>query len=84
MTATSQLSKLNLKIKNRNKVSQQLEQEQKELQKQRSQGGLSAGMGWGENGGKVQGIRSVIGRYKIDRGMLRVVQEMEKPKNLYV
>ena len=33
---------------------------------------------------KVQGIRSINGRYKIDRGRLRIVQEMEKPKNLYV
>ena len=32
---------------------------------------------------KVQGIRSINGRYKIDRGTLRVVWEMEKPKNLY-
>ena len=41
--------------------------------------------GEGENGGmgeKVQGLRSINGRYKIDR--LRIVQEMEKPKNLYV
>ena len=38
-----------------------------------------------ERGGeKVQGIRSIIGRYKIDRGRLRIVWEMEKPKNLYV
>ena len=27
----------------------------------------------GENGGKVQGIRSISGRYKIDRGRLRIV-----------
>ena len=33
--------------------------------------------------GKVQEI-SLNGRYKIDRGRLRVVQEMEEPKNLYV
>ena len=33
-------------------------------------------------GGKVQGIRSITGRYKIDRGMLR--EEIEKPNNLYV
>ena len=33
---------------------------------------------------KVQGIRSINVRYKIDRGKLRIVQEMEKPKNLYV
>ena len=36
---------------------------------------------------KVQGIRSISGRnkkHKIDRGRLRIVWEMEKPKNLYV
>ena len=33
---------------------------------------------------KVQEIRSINGRYKIDRGKLRIVWEMEKPKNLYV
>ena len=30
-------------------------------------------------GGKVQGIRSINGRYKIDRGRLRIIWEMEKP-----
>ena len=35
-------------------------------------------------GEKVQGIRSIIGRYKIARGNLRIVWEGEKPKNLYV
>ena len=34
-------------------------------------------------GKKVQGIRSINGRYKIDRGRLRIVWEMEKPKNMY-
>ena len=33
---------------------------------------------------KVEGIRSVNGRYKIDRGRLRIVWEMEKPENLCV
>ena len=33
---------------------------------------------------KVQGIRSINGRYRIDRGRLRIVWEMVKPKNLYV
>ena len=33
---------------------------------------------------KVQGIRSINGRYKIDSGRLRIVWEMEKPKNFYV
>ena len=41
--------------------------------------------GGGEsNGEKVQGIRSINGRYKIDRRRLRIAWEMEKPKNLYV
>ena len=42
------------------------------------------GSGQRENGGKVQGIRSINGRYKIDRGRLRIVWEMEKPKNSYI
>ena len=33
---------------------------------------------------KVQGVRSINGRYKIDRGRLGIVWGMEKPKNLYV
>ena len=43
---------------------------------------------WGGKGermeGKVQGIRRINGRYKIDKGRLRIVWKMEKPKNLYV
>ena len=39
--------------------------------------------GRGERG-KGTGIRSMNGRYKIDRGRLRIVWEMEKPKNLYI
>ena len=35
-------------------------------------------------GEKVQRIRSINGRYKIDRGRLRIGWEMETPKNLYV
>ena len=40
--------------------------------------------GEGRMGKKLEGIRSINGRYKIDRGRLRIVWEMEKPKNLYV
>ena len=54
-----------------------------ESQKWRSHGGLSVGR-QGRMREKVQGIRSVNGRYKIDRGRLRIVWEIEKPKNLYV
>ena len=49
----------------------------------RSFGGLSARREKGEEGEKGQGLKSIIGRYKIDRGWLRIVQEMEKPNNLY-
>ena len=31
---------------------------------------------------KVQGIRSISGRYKVERGRLRIVWEMEMSKNL--
>ena len=43
---------------------------------------MQGGEGVGRTGAKVQGIRSINGRYKIDRGRLRIVWEMEKPKNL--
>ena len=42
------------------------------------------GRGRGGMGGKVEGIRSIIGRHKIDRERLRIVEEVEKPKNLYI
>ena len=34
--------------------------------------------------GKVQGISSINGRYKRDKGKLRIIWEMEKTKNFYV
>ena len=37
----------------------------------------------GERGEKVQRISSINSRYKIDRGRVRIVWEMEKPKNLH-
>ena len=49
-----------------------------------SRRGLSVARGRGENGGKIQGMRSINGRYKIDRGRLGIVWAMEKPKNLHV
>ena len=44
--------------------------------------GYLQGGGGGRMGEKVQAIRSINGRYKIDRGRLRIVWEMEKPKKL--
>ena len=46
--------------------------------------GYQWGGGGRRMGGKVQGIRNINGRYETDRGRLRIVWEMEKPKNLYV
>ena len=46
--------------------------------------GYQQGSGRGRDGEKVQKISSINGRYKIDRGRLRIVWEMEKPKNLCV
>ena len=40
-----------------------------------------SGSGRGREGEKVQRIRSINGRYKIDKRRLRIVWEMEKPKN---
>ena len=85
MTINSQLSTTELKEEKQkqNKLSKQVEQEQNHRN-----GDHIEGYQWGGRGGrireKVQGIRSLIGRYKIDGEELRVVQEMEKPKNLYV
>ena len=44
--------------------------------------GYQEGQGRGGMGEKVQGIRIINGRNKI--GRLRIVQEIEKLKNLYV
>ena len=46
--------------------------------------GFQRGGGGRRMGKKVQRISSINGRYKIDKGKLRIVWEMEKPKNLYV
>ena len=43
-----------------------------ESQKWRSHRGLSAGRGSGENGGKVQGIRSINGRYSVDLSLIHI------------
>ena len=42
------------------------------------------GRGRDRKGEKVKGISGINGRYKIDKGRLRIVEEMEKPKNLNV
>ena len=75
MTTNSRLSTTEPK-KQKHKLSKQLEQEQNHRHGDHMEG-LSVGRRWGRMGEKVQGIRSIIGRHKIDRGTLRIVQEME-------
>ena len=71
MTTNSQLSTTEPK-KQKQKLSKQLEQDQSHRN-----GDHMEGYQWGGGKGrireKVQGIRSIIGRYKIDRGRLRIV-----------
>ena len=78
MTTNSQLS--TTKPKNKNELNKQLEQEQI-LRNRNHMEDYQLG---GENGGEGAEKRSINGRYRIDRGRLRIVREMEKPKNLYV
>ena len=70
MTTNSQLS--TTKPKNKNELSKQLEQEQNHRNVNHMEG-YQQGRGGRRMGKKVQGIRSIIGRYKIDRVRLRIV-----------
>ena len=70
MTTNSQLS--TTEPKNRNKISKQLEQEQNHRNGDHKKY-YQQGSGVGRMGEKVQGIRSINGTYKIDRGRLRMV-----------
>ena len=67
MPTNSQLSIPNLKNKNKNKLSKKLEQEQIHRNRDHMEG-----YQWGEGVGrmkeKVQGIRSINGRYKVGGG----------------
>ena len=80
MTANS---KLLITEPRKKKESKQLHQEQNHRN-----GDHREGYQWGGGGvsmvEKVQEIRSINGRHTIDRGSLRIVQEMEKPNYLYV
>ena len=69
MTTSSQLSTTE---PNKRKTKQTV-RTRTESQKWRSHGELSVGKERRENGGKVQGIRSINCRYKIDRRRLRIV-----------
>ena len=68
----SQLSTSEPKNKQKNKLSKQVEQEQNHRNRDHMEG-YQWGRGVGRMGENIQGIRSIIGRYKIDRGKLRIV-----------
>ena len=81
MTRNSQLSKTeSKKNKNENERSKQLEQEEIHRNIDHMEG-YEWGEGEGRVGEKVQGVRSINGRYTIDKRRLRIEWEMEKPKN---
>ena len=81
-TTNSQLS-TNEPKKQKQKLSKQLEEEQNQRNGDHMEGFQWIGRGK-EEGRKIQGIRSISGRYKTDGGRLRIVWEMGMPKNLYV
>ena len=68
---TTTNSQLSTTEPNKQKQTKETTRTVTESQKWRSHGGLSAGRG--RMGEKLQGIRSITGRYKIDRGRLRIV-----------
>ena len=70
MKTNSQLSTTEPK---KQKQAKQTRKTGTESQKWRSHEGLLAGREWGRLEEKAQGIRSIIGRYKIDRRRLRIV-----------
>ena len=73
MTTNSELSKTRpKKTKNKNELSKQLEQEQIHRNRDHMES-YQQGSRRGRMGEKIQGIRSINGRYKIDRGRLRIV-----------
>ena len=67
------------KQKQKRKRTKQITRTGTESQKWRPHGGLSAGRGENE-GEKVQGIRSINGRYKVDRGKLRIVGKWRRQR----
>ena len=68
----SQLSTTELEKKQKQKLSKQPEQEQNHRYGDHLEG-YQLGGGRERMGDKVQGIRCITGRYKIDRGRVRIV-----------
>ena len=76
MTTNSQLSTMNQKNKRKKTTKTRTKQTTRtgtESEKWTSHGGFSVGRKRGRMVGNVQGIRSKIGRYKVDGERLRIV-----------
>ena len=73
MTTNSQLS--TAEPKRKHKLSKQVEEEQNHRSGDHMEG-YQQGSRRGREGEKVQRIRSINGRYKVDRGRVRIVKEM--------
>ena len=74
MTANSVINN-HTQNKTKSKLSKQLEQEQNHRNGDHMEG-FQQGSGRGREGGKVQRISSRNDRWKIDRGRVRIVEEM--------
>ena len=74
MTTNSQLSTTEPKKQKQNKLSKQLEQKQNQKNGDHMVG-YERGRGRRRMGEKVQGIRSISGRYKVNKGRLRIVRK---------
>ena len=72
LTTNSQLSTTVPKQKQKQELSKQLEQEQNHRNGDHMESYQQGGGGWRMEG-KVQGIRSINGRCKVDRGRLGIV-----------
>ena len=82
MIANLQLSTTEPKTKTKTKT-KPITRTGTESQKWRSHGRLSVGQGREENGGKGAGNKKH--KWQVEnRGKLRIVQEIQKPKNLYL
>ena len=73
MTTNSQLSTTEPKKKKKMKTETKQNRTGTGSEKWTSHGGFSVGRGRGRIRGKVQGIRGILGRHKIDRERLRMV-----------
>ena len=84
MTRNSQLSTTKPKQKQKPKPTKQTTRTGTESQKWRSHGGLSLGEWEEKRGGKSTKNKQHKWQVENRQGEIKIIQEMQKPKNLYV